>query len=134
MLRDIAKVYFLEKNYNCAESVLRAANDYYKLGLNDRDMIMMAGYGAGVQSGNFCGALLGGVAALSMLFVESKAHESDDIRPVTNLFLSKAQKELGSTQCADIKPRFARPNVRCYETVRIASDALEECVNEYRKA
>ena len=34
MLRETAKKYYLEQNYNCAESVLRAANEEYGLGLD----------------------------------------------------------------------------------------------------
>lgn len=134
MLKDIAREYFIDKNYNCAESVLRAANDFYKLGLHDKDMILVGGYGGGIQCGNTCGALLGGVAALSVMFIEAKAHESEDIKPVVNLFLEKGKAALGSTMCADIKPRFAKPEIRCYETVRIACECLESTLAEYKRA
>ncbi|MCR5731784.1 MAG: C-GCAxxG-C-C family protein [Sphaerochaetaceae bacterium] len=133
MLSDIAKTYFLEKDYNCAESILRAANDYYNLELNNRDMIMVAGYGAGIHSGSVCGALLGSVAVLSIMFVEERAHSSKDIRPVTNLFLEKFNERLGSQICKDLKPKFYNSSVRCFETVKLAADCLEETINEYKK-
>ena len=31
MLKDVYQKYYFEQNYNCAETLLRAANDYYDL-------------------------------------------------------------------------------------------------------
>ena len=62
MLRDYYSKYYLEQNYNCAEAVLRAANDYYGLGLHDTDMILVGAYGAGIQCGSSCGAVLAAAA------------------------------------------------------------------------
>ena len=55
MLKETAKKYYFEGNYNCAETIIRAANDFYGLKLNDRDMIMVGGFGGGMQTGSSCG-------------------------------------------------------------------------------
>ncbi len=47
MLKDIFEKYSYDQNYNCAETMIRAANEYYDLKLHDRDMIMLGGYGGG---------------------------------------------------------------------------------------
>ena len=83
MLKDHIEKYYIEGNYNCAETIIRAGNDYYELGLHDRDMIAFGVFGAGIQTGNTCGAVLAAASILSMKYVERKAHESDDIKPVT---------------------------------------------------
>ena len=64
MLKDIFEKYYFEQNYNCAETILRAANEYYELGLHDKDMILVGAYGAGIQCGNTCGAILSAAAVL----------------------------------------------------------------------
>ena len=66
MLKDTYEKYYYDQNYNCAETMIRAANEYYDLKLHDRDMIMLGGYGAGMQTGNTCGAVLAAVSVLSM--------------------------------------------------------------------
>ena len=131
MLIDSVRPYYLEQNYNCAESVIRGANDYYYLGLNDRDMIMAGGFGAGIQTGSTCGAFLSAVSVLSMMYVEKKAHESTDIGPVTKLLTEKFLKKTGSPECSVIKPVFFRPGTRCLATVEAACAALEETIAEY---
>ena len=131
MLKDLIGKYYFEGNYNCAETVLRAANEYYDLGLNDRDMILVGVYGAGIQCGNTCGAVLAAASVLSMRYVEAKAHESADIKPATVLLMRKFKEKYGSTLCKDIKPQSFAPEYRCLKTVEVACDILEETIAEY---
>ena len=96
MLKDQCEKYYFEGNYNCAETIIRAGNDYYNLGLHDRDMIAFGGFGAGIQTGNTCGAVLAGVSILSMKYIEAKAHESADIKPVTRMLIQRFNQKYGS--------------------------------------
>lgn len=131
MLKDLLGKYYFDQNYNCAETILRAGNEYYQLGLHDRDMIMVAAYGAGIQTGNTCGAVLGAASILSMKYVEAKAHESEDIKPVVLNLMRKFNEKYQSTLCKDIKPQSFAPEYRCQKTVEVACDILEEVIAEY---
>lgn len=131
MLKDLLGKYYFDQNYNCAETIIRAGNEYYNLGLHDRDMIMVAAYGAGIQSGNTCGAVLAGASILSMKYVEAKAHESEDIRPVVVNMMRKFNAEYGSTLCKDIKPQSFKPEYRCQKTIETACDIIEEVIKEF---
>lgn len=131
MLKDFIGKYYGAGNYNCAETIVRAANDYYGLELHDRDMIMVAAYGGGIQTGSTCGAVLGAVAVLSMKYVEAKAHESEDIKPVVTKLMRKFNEKFNSTLCKDIKAQVFSPEVKCRNTIEIACDILEETIAEY---
>ena len=131
MLKDVYAKYYFEGNYNCAETIIRAANEYYELGLHDRDMIMVGAYGAGIQCGNTCGAVLSAVAVLSMKYVEARAHESEDIKPVVMKLMRKFQAKYGSTLCKDIKPQSFKPEYRCRMTIEASCDILEETIAEF---
>lgn len=131
MLKDEIGKYYFEGNYNCAETIIRAGNDYYQLGLHDEDMKMMGVFGAGIQTGNTCGAILSAASILSMKYVEKKAHESEDIRPVTVLLMKKFQEKYGSHLCKDIKAQSFKPEYRCLKTVETACDILEQVIAEY---
>jgi len=134
MLKDYIGKYYFDGNYNCAESVLRAANDYYELNLHDRDMILIGGFGAGMQTGNTCGAVLAAISVLSMKYVEAKAHESEDINAVTTLFIEKFEKAAGTMVCADLRAKYFVEGQRCLNTVNIACDVLEETIAEYENS
>lgn len=133
MLKDLLGKYYFDQNYNCAETILRAGNEYYNLGLHDNDMIMVAAFGAGIQSGNTCGAVLASASILSMKYVEARAHESEDIRPVVNKMMRKFKEKYSSTLCKDIKPQSFKPEYRCQKTIENACDILEAVIEEYSK-
>lgn len=133
MLKDLVGKYYLDQNYNCAESVLRAGNEYYDLGLHDRDMIVVAAYGGGIQSGNTCGAVLAGAGILSMKYVEQKSHDSKDIKPVVLKLIQQFNKTYGSVLCKDIKLQSFKPEYRCQRTVETACDILEAVIADYER-
>ena len=134
MLKDEIKKYYFDQNYNCAETILRAANDYYNLGLHDNDMKMVGAYGAGIQCGNTCGAILSAAAVLSMKYIETKAHESENIRALGTNLIRKFNMKYGSVLCKDIKPQSFKPECRCQLTVESACDILEEVIAEFEAA
>ena len=113
--------------------MIRAANEYFELNLHDRDMIMLGGYGGGMQTGNTCGAILAAVSVLSMKYVEQKAHESKDIKPVTTMLIREFNKKYGSVLCKDIKPQSFYPKLRCKYTIEAACDILEEVIADYER-
>lgn len=133
MLKDLLSKYYFDGNYNCAETIIRAGNEYYNLGLHDRDMIMMGAFGAGIQTGNTCGAVLSAASILSMKYVEAKAHESRDIKPVVTMMMRKFKEAYGSTLCRDIKPQSFKPEYRCQKTIETACDILEKVIEDYDK-
>ena len=74
MLKEVAIKYY-RMGYNCAESIIRAGNEVYDLGLHDKDMNMTAAFGGGFQIGDVCGALSGAACVISSRYVETKAHD-----------------------------------------------------------
>ena len=134
MLKDLYEKYYFDKNYNCAETIIRAGNEYYDLGLHDRDMIAFGGFGGGIQTGNTCGAILAAVSVLSMKYIEKNAHDSKDIKPVTTALIQEFNKRYGSILCKDIKAKSFKPDVRCGDTVKTACDILEQVIADYDRA
>ncbi len=134
MLKDYTEKYYFDQNYNCAETLLHAANEYYGLGLEEREMKLVAGFGGGMQTGNICGTVLSAISIFSMKYVETRAHESEDIKPLTQLFLRRFREALnGSLLCKDLKAAYFQPQTRCYTTVQAACDVLEEVLKEYEE-
>lgn len=132
MLKDHVATYYFDRNYNCAESLLHAANDFYGLGLAEREMKMVSGFGAGIQTGEVCGTVLSAISIISLKYVETKAHESQDIKPLTEKYLERFRENLnGSLLCRDLKPVYFRPEQRCFSTVLTACDVLEQVLQEY---
>lgn len=131
MLKDIVSKYYLEENYNCCESILHGANDYYELRLHDHDMRMAAGFGAGIQCGDFCGALSACVMVLSLKYVKRCAHEAETIKLVTNQMIDAFENTLKERHCISLKEMYFKEDVRCLQTVTTACDLLEEVIHNF---
>lgn len=130
MLEDVARKYY-SQGYNCAESMIRAGNEYYQLGLNEKDMNMMAPFGSGMQVGDVCGALVGSCAVIGVKYVETKAHDFPEIKKLNPTFIRAFQNEFGSRLCAQIKPKSYTKEYHCLETVANCARVLEEVLNNW---
>ena len=133
MLKDTAEKYYFD-NYNCAESVFLAANEYYSLGVDPSLSKMVGGFGGGIQTGNACGAFLAAVSVLSLLCIDKKAHESGTLRNAVSLFVSEFGDKMGSNLCSQIRPRVFEPQRRCTVTVDTVCDVLEDVIERGRLA
>ena len=106
MLRDTVMKYYLENDYNCAESLLRGANEYYGLGLDEKALLAIGGFGAGCYAGRLCGACAGSVAAVSSKYIHTRAHAEELARSRVEAFMKAFAETLGSDLCAELKERY----------------------------
>ena len=121
MLADVAEKYFLQGDFNCAESVLLAANEVYELGL-DKDschrMVSAFGGGMGTLEAT-CGALC---AAQMLSGMRNGNAARREARTVHRAFRDRC----GATICGDLKGvRTGSVLCACDDCVRNAVDILE---------
>ena len=133
MLCEVAEKYYLGGDYNCAESVLLAANDVYELGL-DKDSChrLVSAFGGGMGCGLLCGAIAGAMAALGQAAVTERAHVTEGFKELCADTAAKMEEALGSVNCSVIKPELFVEGRRCAETVRRAADVLEKQMAKLR--
>ena len=131
MLRDRIKKYFLDEEKNCAEATLCAANDEYGLGLGAESMEIMRGFGGGMGCESVCGALSGSIAVLGRVCAEL---EKDELYDVCEAYVHEFEARLGCAMCAELKPRYKKEDVRCYELLLMNADLLDETVKRLKAA
>lgn len=127
MVVSSARRYYVEEDYNCAESVLLAANEVYGLGIDPQSCVRLLGaFGGGVGCGSLCGALAGSLAALGAGMMAGRAHTTEGLKERCADFVEGFEAALASRECREIKPRrFVEDGERCFDTVRIACELLE---------
>lgn len=116
----------LRENLNCAESILRAANDDLGLGLSPEALRLASGFGGGMNIGHACGALTGAVMVLGFLYVKEKAHESERIKEITRRFIADFEKVYGTIMCEPIKEAHRHPEYKCTSVILTSEELLEE--------
>ena len=131
-LEEIVRKYYETDYLNCSETIIHAGNEYYQLGLHDEDMILLGGFGSGMYIGSTCGTLIGSVAVLSKLIIETKAHDHlDELRPVISSCVRNFREAFGGQNCAEIRPKFHTKETRCLNTCLLAAKVLEKTVSDY---
>lgn len=126
MLKDTAKAIYLERNMNCAEAVLHAADEEYGYHLNDDCFKLIGGFGGGCACGHICGAVAASIASLGYENIKTKANETPGLGDKCKLFMETFTERHGSVLCADLKAKDYDPTMRCYKVVQAAAELLEE--------
>lgn len=113
---------------NCAEALLMAANEEYKLGLDDKFIKAVCPFGGGIQSEKTCGALLGSVAALGVMYAEQKPTTNEKMKEMTKKFVEEFEKEFGALDCATIKAHHRSETEGCNPVKIRAAEVFERVV------
>jgi|LSQX01.1.fsa_nt_gb C_GCAxxG_C_C family probable redox protein len=92
--------------YVCSEATLRAANDYYNLGLNDDALKLAASFGGGMYSEDTCGVVIGGCMAIAKRYsADEPPHVNEKVKRTTKAWLEAVKNKYGSINCAELKEK-----------------------------
>lgn len=68
-IKKTAEAYYRNQDYYCSEAVVKTINDEFELGYPEKVIKMASGFPIGMGgSGCSCGAIVGGIMALGMVF------------------------------------------------------------------
>ncbi len=125
-LSEIAQKYYNEGK-NCAEAILLASNEKYRLSLGLEDAKLLVGFGGGMGCGSVCGSLAGSIAVLGKMYSSRK-----NFRAMCAQFVKRFEDALdcNSHLCRDIVKRHRNEETKCVNAVIIGADALEEFIKE----
>ncbi|WMJ76657.1 MULTISPECIES: C-GCAxxG-C-C family protein [unclassified Sedimentibacter] len=118
---------------NCAEIIMMAANERYKLELDEKIIKAVCPFGGGLQSEKTCGALLGAVAALGVMFTEDKPSTNDTMKEVIKSFVQDFEKEFGSLECTCIKAHHRSETEGCYPVKIKTAELFDELVRKFEE-
>lgn len=111
--------------------MLLGGNEYYELNLKGETFKIMAGFGGGASSEEFCGVISGGVALIGLLFTWERGHDSEKAKEVTKDFVESFREELSSTNCKTLKNLFREEEQKCSPVVVKGAQILERTLNKY---
>lgn len=124
--------YYIVRDYNCAETTLRLANEKFDLGMTENELKMIGGFGGGMGCQNTCGALCAGIAAISKMMIEERAHALEGFGDICAEYVNRFEKQFGSTSCAKIKEKNFVEGTRCKVTVEDGAELLEAYLEELK--
>lgn len=124
----LAKGYGDVMDLNCAEKMVYGANWAYDLKLSPEALKLSAGFGGGMGVEDICGAVTGAIMVLSHLYVKQNSHESKRIKELEGEFIASFNKELGFTDCKNLKAKYRNEEVKCNPIIFKAAEILDAIV------
>lgn len=141
MLRDEVKKYLDYElkygnqrelyHYNCAQAILNGANDHYHLNLDEKALKLITPFGGGMYTGNTCGMLTGGIAAIGVLFTEDMPTNHAQLKEITLLWIEQFTNEFKNINCSFIKDNRPIEDQTCSNLILKSADILEETIEKY---
>jgi len=118
-------------DYSCSEKMLYGANQAYNLGLQQEHMKMAAGLSGGVFVGKLCGAISGSALVLSRIYVSDRAHAAEDAHAgdLVEEFVTRFEKDLGTTECTPLKDKYRTEEAGCQAIVLKAAEILDDIIS-----
>ncbi len=126
MLKEIAGDYFVNKNCNCAEAIICAANDVYDLKLSPEGLRAFGGFGGGCGSQSLCGAAAGCIGAIGAKHNKTVSRENKIVKVKSAKVIEEFNNAFGSELCSQIVPKYQTTRPLCLNVVQKAADILEE--------
>lgn len=126
-LKERAGYYYETLDKGCAEAILLAADDVYKLGITPSETSLFAGFRTGMGCASTCGGLTGAVGVLSR-----KYGQREDLKQLCADFVQYFEKKLdcNSIDCAVLAARYKTEENRCRTAVELTAQALEEFIDK----
>ena len=118
---------------NCAEVLLRAANDKHELNLPEVCFCMLQGFGAGFYSEKTCGAFSGSLAALGALYTEERPSDQAKMTRAAKLLVAEFEKEFGSLDCDYIKKHHRDAVTACNPVKLRAAQVFDRVIEKLEK-
>ena len=122
---DYVKKY-RSQGYTCAESTIMAANEAWELNLSPESTRLLGGFGGGMHVGTVCGAISGGIAALSARYNKGTGHNSPLLTVKCKLFVNEVEERTGHIRCDELQPIYKTPEEDCDPTVVLIAGILDE--------
>ncbi len=123
---DQAKDQSNRGKYNCAEAMYRAIIDHYNLSVSEDAKSQMAAFGGGMFVGVVCGFLVGGYAALAVMYADSiPPMANQQLKAISSQYHKLFNQEFSGSDCAKIKPAYGGCSQYGIRAAKIFEELIE---------
>ncbi|CAM4010404.1 Putative redox-active protein (C_GCAxxG_C_C) [Vibrio aerogenes CECT 7868] len=124
----IEQGYQTRNDLNCAEAILKGANDAYDLGLNEQTIRLAAGFGGGMGVEKACGVVTGMAMVLSSMYAKERGHTSPEMKEKIKRAIEKFESQYQSTDCRCLKAKHRDEKTGCHGLILAGGKILDEIV------
>lgn len=122
-----------EYNLSCSETMLKAGNEFYNLGLDEAAFRMMGPFSGGMFVGETCGVITGGLSVIGLVLTNNNKADSPEMIEATKEFQQRFKDELKSKDCTPLKELYAEDAIGCGNLIYAGGKILTEVIAKYQK-
>lgn len=122
----IEQGYQKDNDLNCAETILKGANEAYELGLDEHALRLSAGFGGGMGVENACGVVTGMAMVLSALYAKDRGHNSPEMKEKIQTAIAKYQTIYQSINCRYLKEHYRDGESGCHQLIVAGGKILDD--------
>ena len=134
MLRDELIRYYSPTEgprYNCAEAMMRALNDYYRLNLPKEVLCAASSFGGGCAHDEMCGGIASSLAVLGILFSnDGNSRNSLNLIQLRKQFFTEFDAIYQQSRCNYLRNNYSGPGRRCEPVLVNIADIIEKIITE----
>lgn len=117
------------EDLNCGETTFYAADRVYGFELSPEVLKLSAAFGGGMGDERTCGAIAGGLMAVSHLFVKDKGHADGSFKAINHEIFRRVEEELGSVDCKPLKEKYRTEEEGCHKVKMWISAIVESVID-----
>ncbi|MCI9567810.1 MAG: oxidoreductase [Lawsonibacter sp.] len=133
-LYELVNGYHIGTDVSCAESMFKACNEYYRLGLSEETRKMFSVMGSGMQSGtSCCGAFTVAVGMIGLMTAQEGQTDCDNMQGYEMIceLTDRVDRRFGSLGCPILRGlRVYQYEDPCYLVVEEIAKMLESILRE----
>ena len=133
-VQDHIQQIYLTEETNCAETMFRSTLRSRGVEEPENGCRMMSGFSGGCSSHRLCGAVIGGIAAVSLLVNQGDDESFDQSKELTEAFINRCEARLGTVNCEEIMEKWRTEEERCFRAVLQVAEEMEETLESYEES
>ena len=119
-------------SFNCAETMVYSANEYYQLELSEDALKMAAGFGGGMFEKHLCGIVSGAICVLGIMFKNKTLNDSNLLEITVNEFKEEFRKKYDKLECNYLLDNYYSEEQGCNDMIVNAAEMLEFIIDKYQ--
>lgn len=126
MYQEMINKYYVNGNNNCAETLMRVAQEAYGVEISENALHALGAFGGGMGCGETCGALAGAVAAIGCAYIDTVGHDSPKAKELAAAMTRAFIDNCGSTRCQELKTQYFVEGRKCASLCEFTAKLLGE--------
>lgn len=131
-LKELVKGYYKE-GFNCAEAMLRGANEYFELGLTGDTLKMASGFGKGMFALSTCGVISGSIMVMGYRYGRDDSSQKAKVNIMAKEFTEQFRDKTNSSlECKELL-KLREPKEGCIFVLESGCQILEDIMKKYEE-